>query len=320
MPFYGCGGTPSPGSGYDDYVKKQGSYGGLKYKVLSEYELQRRFDAGYDQREFASRILGGMTGYEIAEIFGTPTYMGWSEINSYKNYGSWALEIQDLGIVEIFDWGVLTPVGDKDNPVTEADNNNFYANSQWKLSVLTSSDNRGLTAEQCDHAMHFFGDSVFKDSVRLPFDLCAPSSSPQPPSSEQKEDTESSGEQKSEKRGRGRPPGAKNRPKSESEDKPKRGRGRPPGSKNKRDQDVPSTPAPSAEPEREDAYDDRRPSEFIRFAGFNIFDRLRTNDQQAFSMVYDWLAKLPEDTTYSESLITPRQMKTLIDLLMGQTK
>jgi hypothetical protein len=135
------------------------------------------------------------------------------------------------------------------------------------------------------------------------------------------------------KRGRGRPPGAKNKPKDDSPKAPKRGRGRPPGSKNKpkdseraprdyeNESELPPIP-PEPEEKNEErpqskSYDENpetaKQTDFLMKVGSDIFQKLEVGDDDATQKVYDWFASAPDDVS---GLITDEQMMTLLDLLL----
>lgn len=474
-------------SGYEG----TGVIGGLKFKVLTEEEYEKFSENGFEGYKVSG--IDGLTGSYLGSIFGFPTFTEWTA--DEKSYGSWFLKIEDLGYFEISDYKSFSPskTGStiKD---AQADFAKFTANEQWSIGFrYTGNRNWQLTKKECDHASHFFGDSVFKGKVKFPFEGCeeVPNAEPSKPTPQslhdylnevvkeeklygkrymlqtpmyqvslkaiqadgiyetfkfsndnskerydyvsmpislsgsnlmtlgvaldkvlgystvksnygftymiqatirhseygefvhhyhymihydkdndsatvfafvpkdysdqlycvfldqvltalyeekpyllhvascltgQSKGSEESSEepQSQKKRGRGRPPGSKNKSKEEREDKPKRGRGRPPGSKNKPKEQTPQIPAPSRpEPEREPETPQPTPepeiptpssgSDFIRKVGADVFEKLAINDDATIQKVFDWFSSVPDETA---GLITDDEMQQVLDLLM----
>lgn len=470
-----------------------GVIGGLKFKVLNEEEYEKFSENGFEGYRVSG--IDGLTGSYLSSIFGFPTFTEWGA--DEKTYGSWFLKIEDLGYFEISDYKSFSP--SKTGSTTQdaqADFANFGANEQWSIGFrYTGKRNWQLTKKECDHASHFFGDTVFKGKVKFPFEGCdeVPNAEPSKrvpqslhdylnevleeeklyrksyqlqtpmwqvslkaitgagifetykfandnskerydyvripislsgsnlkplrvaldqvlgystvesnigftymieatirnsrygefvhhyhyminydkdddtadifayvpkdysdelycvfldqvltalyeekpyllhipnclPGQSKPKDATPDEPATDKKRGRGRPPGSKNKSKEEREDKPKRGRGRPPGSKNKSKEEKPEYPIPSTpEPEREREESQPSPqpqperstpssgSDFMRTVGSDVFEKLAQNDDETIQKVYDWFANVPDETA---GLITDDEMQQVLDLLM----
>lgn len=179
--------------------------------------------------------------------------------------------------------------------------------------------------EACAVAEVVFSDPILRYRVST---SCGGSESTDAPPTKEPKDTPDKP-----KRGRGRPPGAKNKPKDDSPKPPKRGRGRPPGAKNK-PKDSEKSPEESENkselppfPVQPEEKNEERPqskpydenpetatrTDFLMKVGSDIFQKLEVGDDDATQKVYDWFASAPDDVS---GLITDEQMMTVLDLLL----
>jgi hypothetical protein len=176
-----------------------------------------------------------------------------------------------------------------------------------------------LTARDCENANIFFSHWRFRNKVAFPFSGCEQFKYPEQNTSREEPnvDTTQESTEPPKKRGRGRPPGAKNKSSGEKEDKPRRGRGRPPGSKNK-----PSIPDSKEAPEQQPESSRGKPLDpedtfFIKEMGSDVFEKLMDNDQAAVRKVYEWFAKIEEDRWEDVLWISEKQRAMVFQIFMG---
>jgi hypothetical protein len=262
-------------------------------------------------------------GYDLVNKFGIPTFLEW--YNEFGNeYGGWVFALFEEGkymfppvYVAIYD-----PTPRSQAKYSRTDNFTSFVNrGAWTVAVLYAQDDPSrppyITADECRIANTFLTNKFAKDQlVGIPFTCIDEPSRNEPPS-------EPTAPPK--KRGRGRPPGAKNKPKEPPQ--PKRPRGRPPGAKNKpkgSEEEEPATPpmppqpqwwaAPPEplEPEPASKYD-LTPNEFIGVFGKDVFNKMDSGDLDTIQKVSDWISELPQQT---EKFITPQQLENLLDILL----
>jgi hypothetical protein len=155
--------------------------GGLKFRVMQH-------DNDADVKIMLKNRLGGrvsrITGLnfsQLIEIFGLPSRLGWSDDD--KSHGEWFIQIADTGFFSIYDYKAFSKseTGDKEFDERK-DAESFYNNEVWSIGVR-SADARGMpmmTKQECDHASHFFADSIFRGTVEFPFVGCEEKPDTQP--------------------------------------------------------------------------------------------------------------------------------------------